>query len=107
MRTTAGKECKFYYADYYRGRNKQECRLVAGNRASEPWTPGMCQNCPVPGILQANACTNLLLEGRIVKTFLGLGRQMTVSAVCTKTLQDVDKPHVGCGQCHTNLDNFK
>ena len=28
MRTPAGTECPYYYADYYRGRSKQECRLI-------------------------------------------------------------------------------
>ena len=31
MRTPAGKECRFYYQDYNRGRNVQECRLIKAN----------------------------------------------------------------------------
>jgi hypothetical protein len=107
MRTPAGFDCKFFYADYYRGRNKQECRLVTSNPASEKWQPNLCRDCPVPGILKANACPHLVLEGKVVKTWAGLGRKVTAAAVCTKTLQDVAEPHVGCGQCHANLDSFK
>jgi hypothetical protein len=99
MRTPAGFECKFFYADYYRGRNKQECRLIAQNPASEKWTPGLCRDCPVPNIVRANACPHLVLEARVIKTWGGLGRRVAVSAACTKTLKDVPEPQVGCGQC--------
>ena len=29
MRTPAGKECQYFYGDYYRGRNQEECRLLS------------------------------------------------------------------------------
>jgi hypothetical protein len=61
----------------------------------------------VPKILLANACPHLVLEANVVKTWAGLGRKVAVGAVCTKTLQDVAEPQVGCGQCHANLENFK
>ncbi len=107
MRTPAGFECKFFYADYYRGRNKQECRLIDANPASERWTPGLCRDCPVPKIVRANACPHLVLEARVEKTLLGLGRRVAVTAACTKTLQDVAAPEVGCGHCHENLPTLK
>ena len=28
MKTPAGTECKYFYGDYYRGRNHEECRLL-------------------------------------------------------------------------------
>lgn len=107
MKTPAGFECKFFYADYYRGRNKEECRLINSNPASEKWTPGLCRDCPVPKIVQANACPHLVLEAKVAKTWAGLGRKVVVGAVCTKSLQEVAVPQVGCGQCHTNLDKFE
>lgn len=107
MHTPAGFECKHFYADYHRGRNTQECRLIERSAASERWTPDTCKHCPVPKILLANACPHLVLEARAEKTWAGFGRKVRVSALCTKSLQDVPEPQVGCGQCHANLDNFK
>jgi hypothetical protein len=98
--TPAGVECRYYYEDYFRGRERQECRLIALNPASEPWQPKLCYNCPVPGILRANACPNLVLEGRVEKRMLGLARRVTVAAVCSRYLVDVAEPRIGCGHCH-------
>ena len=100
MRTPAGFDCKFFYGDYYRGRNKQECRLIAHNPASEKWTPDLCAQCRVPKILLANACPNLVLEARVVKTWLGLRRRVVVTATCLRTQQSVAEPEIGCGHCH-------
>jgi len=98
--TPAGTECHYFYADYYRGRDSQECRLIAQNPRSEPWTPNLCKSCPVPGILRANACPNLVLEGRVERRLLGLSRRVAVLAVCSKYTVEVAVPHVGCGHCH-------
>jgi hypothetical protein len=100
MLTPAGVECRYYYADYYRGREHQECRLLAQNPHTAPWRPEDCRTCPVPGILRANACPHMVLEGRITKRFLRLVRTVVVSAVCTKYMVDVPEPHRGCGHCH-------
>ena len=106
MRTPAGTECRYFYANYFRGRNQQECRLIAANPASERWTPGLCRGCPVPKIQQTNACRHLVLDGRVTKTWGGLGRRVSVSATCTKTLEDVADPHIGCGHCHEELEKL-
>ncbi len=106
MKTPAGFDCKYYYADYYRGRNQQECRLVEGDRTSAKWTPGLCRDCPMPRILRANACRHLVLDGRVVKTWGGLGRKMIITASCTKTLADVARPEVGCGHCHEDAQSL-
>jgi len=98
--TPAGQECRYYYADYFRGRERQECRLIAQNPASEAWRPELCKGCPVPGILRANACRNMALEGQVKRGFLGLSRRVEVSAVCIKYLVAVPEPKVGCGHCH-------
>lgn len=99
MITPAGVECRYYYADYFRGRERQECRLIAQNPRSEPWRPELCSTCPVPGILRANASPHLVLEGTVKKRFLGLVRRVEVEAICSKHLTEVPEPHVGCGQC--------
>lgn len=100
MITPAGEECRYYYTDYYRGREKQECRLLAQNPDSEPWRPALCKHCPVPGILRANACLHLVLEGRVDKGFLGINSRVQITAVCSKYVVEVLQPAVGCGHCH-------
>jgi len=99
MRTPAGTECKFYYEDFHRGRSKQECRLIQRNPASEPWRPHLCKTCPVPAILRANACSNMVLEARVGRRW-GLLRQVKVQAFCLLTMEKVAEPMVGCGRCH-------
>jgi hypothetical protein len=99
MKTPAGKECRFYYEDYYRGRSNQECRLVKGSSRSLDWRPRDCSDCPVPDILQANGSPYLVLHGRIRSGFLGFNRRMEVSAFCSKHSVEIDEPHIGCPQC--------
>ncbi len=101
MRTPAGDECRYYYEDYYRGRSTQECRLIASNPRSRPWEPRLCARCPVPSILRANACPNMVLEGRVIRRWLGLVYRVEVYAVCTEYQVEVDDPYVGCGHCHS------
>ena len=100
MITPAGKECRYFYSDYFRGRKTEECRLLGRNVRSQAWTPDLCKTCPVPGILLANACPNLVLEGKVGRTLLGLRRKVAVTAACSKHLVEVLHPQVGCGHCH-------
>lgn len=102
MKTPSGKECRFYYEDYFRGREKQECRLLLKNPSGGRWKPNHCSTCPVTEILRQNACPTLLLEGRIEKTLFGLREQVKVYAVCTQKMVEVENPAVGCGECHTD-----
>ncbi len=100
MRTPAGTECRYYYEDFYRGHSTQECRLIGRNPRSEPWKPKLCARCPVPGILRANACPNMVLEARVVRRWLGLVHRVEVYAICTEHQVEVADPYVGCGHCH-------
>lgn len=106
MRTPAGSECKFYYEDFHRGRTKQECRLLQGNPASEPWRPQLCKTCPVPAILRANACANMVLQAWVGRRW-GLLRQVKVSAYCLLAKQEVTEPKVGCGRCHEAREGLR
>ena len=106
MKTPFGKECKYYYADYFRGKNTQECRLVQANPASASWKPALCQTCPVPDILMANACPNLALRGRVGKSMFGLLQKVQVEAACREYRVEVSNPQVGCGHCHEALDRI-
>ncbi len=58
MKTPAGSECKYFYGDYYRGRDHEECRLLGAQ-----WKPALCRTCPVPAIEMANACEFMRLRG--------------------------------------------
>lgn len=99
MRTPAGTECPFYYEDFFRGLQKQECRLLPP-AALHAWSPDLCARCRVPRIVLANACPHLVLEGRVVSGPLGIGRHMQITASCTQTLTAVSEPEIGCGHCH-------
>lgn len=74
---------------------------------SGQWDPSLCQKCPVPGIVRANACPHMVLELRVKSRLLGLSKQVEVSAVCTRSLEDVEEPHIGCGRCHIDMPEFE
>ena len=109
MQTPAGKECPHYYADFHRGKNTQECRLVKHNLDSKYWKPADCARCPVPDILRANASVDLRLQLTIRPLLMGLGRRLDVDATCIKHAVPIEDPFVGCPQCNAerpNLDAF-
>jgi hypothetical protein len=100
MRTPAGTECKFFFGEYYRGRNMEECRLIGKTPPPRHWTPDLCRMCPVPGIQRANACEHMELTGKVSPAFLIKKRQVQVTAFCHKSDRVVDNPYVGCDICH-------
>lgn len=100
MRTPYGKECPYFFGDYYRGRNHEECRLIGDQPAKHRWTSELCKTCPVPGIILANACENMKLQASIQSLPLGISKRMKIKAFCTLSGKVVSEPHIGCGQCH-------
>ena len=99
MKTPAGTECPYFYGNYFRGRNMEECRLLKA--AGERWTPDLCKTCPVPGISRANACEFLRLNPTVERPVSALfQRRVKISATCDKTHRSVAEPHIGCGECH-------
>lgn len=88
--------CRFYYEDYFRGRETMECRLPK-SRDSLRWQRSICDSCPVPGILRETNCPHLALEGTIRKKF-GLMERMEVFAICTKHMIQL-KDTANCPQC--------
>jgi hypothetical protein len=96
VKTSAGRECRYFYADYHRGRHHETCRLLEESEID--WEPGLCKTCPVPDILLANACPNMVLYGRIVRR-MGLWKRVRPLAVCMRTRRVVVEPKVGCGLC--------
>lgn len=99
MKTPYGKECKYYYADYFRGKSTEECRLILSNPSSAPWKPALCQACPVPDILEANGSANLVLRARVGKSMLGLLHKVEVTASCREHHVEIPNPKKGCEQC--------
>jgi hypothetical protein len=99
MKTPAGKECKFYYGDFYRGRSVQVCRLIERNPDSPPWRPNLCHTCPVPDILRANGAESLKLDARVVNKFFGLRQQVEVVGWCSECFSEVPNPLLGCPNC--------
>ena len=99
MRNPAGVECKYFYGDYFRGRNGEDCELLKS--ASIQWKPEYCTKCPVPSILMANACESMILTPRLTRSAVNFFKpQVVVSAYCQKTNRNVKEPHIGCGECH-------
>ena len=99
MRTPAGKECKFYYGDFHRGRNVQSCRLIERNPDSPPWRPSLCRTCPVPDILRANDSDTLKLDGKVVSKFFGLKQEVQVEGWCSQCFSAIPDPKLGCPNC--------
>lgn len=104
MKTPFGKECKYYYADYYRGKSTLECRLLQANPSSGSWKPALCQSCPVPDILMANGSPNLILRARVGRSMLGLLHKVKVTAYCREHDVEIQDPKMGCEQCRSRSE---
>lgn len=99
MKTPAGKECKYYYGDFHRGRSEEACRLIERNPDSPPWNSKLCFSCPVPDILRANASETLKLDGRVIKKLFGLKQEVQVEGWCSECFNVVPDPRRGCQFC--------
>ena len=100
MRTPIGAECPYYYGDFHRGRQIEECRLLGPGDGAHNWRSALCGRCPVPRFVLANACPDLRLHGQVAAGFLGLGRGMRITATCQRSGGPVERPEIGCGLCH-------
>ncbi len=102
MRTPAGVECPYFYGDYYRGRSREECRLLAASDPPQRWQPDLCRTCPVPAIRRANNCEHMHLRARVERSLRsGFRRRVRVEAYCEKSEGVVTEPEIGCGLCHS------
>jgi hypothetical protein len=102
MITPAGKECSFFFGDYHRGRNHEECRLLLDHKLD--WIQDFCQNCPIPGIQQANGCENLVFSPKIYRPLLILKQQIQIDTYCKKSNKRVKVPEIGCGECNPQFE---
>jgi hypothetical protein len=90
--------CLYFYGDYYRGKEKEECRLLAASPENDrPWKRSHCNSCPVPAILIASNSRDLALEAKIERKFLREQVEVTF-AVCAKHMLELSDPLV-CPQC--------
>jgi hypothetical protein len=100
MRTPAGKECSYFYGNYFRGRSDEECRLLGSASPPLVWKREFCNTCPVPAIQLANSCPHMVLIPKLVRK-IPLGKQeVRVQTFCRKTERSGFDPHIGCGVCH-------
>ncbi|GJQ51840.1 MAG: hypothetical protein HKUEN02_06870 [Anaerolineaceae bacterium] len=99
MKNPYSVECPYFYGDYFRGKNVEECRLL--KTSGERWTRDLCKTCPVPEISRANACVHMRLRGKVARPFsAAFMRRMQIYAYCDKVKKPVAEPRVGCGECH-------
>ena len=96
MRTPAGKECRYYFQDFHRGRNIQQCRLIRENPESESWKAVDCARCQVPNILNANASPELRLQLGVRSALLGMRRVLELRAWCRDKEIPVAVAYTGC-----------
>lgn len=100
MQTPFGQECRYFYGDYYRGREFEECRALTSPEDKALWTSKLCKDCAMPGILRNNACQNMMLSASVKQ---GLwAKKIQVEAWCSYTHQAVADPIRGCGACHNH-----
>lgn len=106
MKTPYGFECRWFYGNYFRGRDLEECRLLTAPSDRSRWKSNLCRTCPVPSIENANACQNMHLHATVSSGILGFGKHMQISASCTLSQGVVREPQLGCGKCHDLKDLF-
>jgi len=98
--------CRYFYGDYHRGNNKEECRLLAASPGNErPWRRGHCNSCPVPELTRETNCRDLLLEAEVQKRFLS-ERVVVTFSVCAKHLIDLDDP-LHCPECAKEWESIR
>jgi hypothetical protein len=90
--------CRYFYGDYFRGKNVEACRLLEANPDNPiPWKRKHCDSCPVPAVLIASNSRHLELEGTVKRSFLRERVEITF-AVCTRHLEQLADP-LHCPAC--------
>jgi hypothetical protein len=90
--------CRYFYGDYFRGKNQEECRLIAANPSnSRDWKRSLCDRCPVPKLLIDTNCQELLLEAEVKRSFLRDQVEVTF-AICAKHKLELSDPRT-CPEC--------
>lgn len=95
--------CRYFYGDYFRGKNFEECRLLAENPNSQrPWRRQLCNSCPIPETLIASNSRDLALEAEVKRKFLR-DQVVITFAVCTRHMLELDDPRQ-CPKCAAEQD---
>lgn len=90
--------CRYFYGDYHRGSNREECRLLGASPENQiPWKRSHCDTCPVPEILIASNSRDLLLEAAVRRRLLRERVEITF-AICAKHMLELENP-LHCPQC--------
>jgi hypothetical protein len=90
--------CRYFYGDYFRGKEVEECRLLAANAKNQrPWRRSLCDSCPVPEVVISSNCRHLLLEAEVGRAWLRDRVQITFAA-CQKHMQELADAHF-CPEC--------
>lgn len=90
--------CRYFYGDYHRGKNKESCRLLeASPDNTRPWKRAHCNTCPVPELIIASNTRDLALEAKVERRFLSERVEVTF-AVCTRHMEQLADPRY-CPQC--------
>jgi len=90
--------CRYFYGDYFRGKNKEACRLLEASPNNERiWRRSLCNSCPVPALLITSNSRDLLLEAEIKRKFLREQVEVTF-AICSKHMLELVNPQV-CPEC--------
>jgi hypothetical protein len=91
-------DCKYFYGDYFRGRNDEECRLLdASPNNKRPWKRKHCDTCPVPELVRTTTSRALALEAAVTRHLLRERVEVTF-AVCTEHMLELDDP-AHCPAC--------
>ena len=98
MPTRKPVNCRYFYGDYHRGANREECRLLEANRDNPiPWKRSHCDSCPVPELIIASNTRDLELEAEVRRSFLR--ERVTVTfALCTRHMVELEDPR-RCPRC--------
>lgn len=90
--------CRYFYGDYFRGKNVEACRLLEANPDNPiPWRRKLCDSCPVPAVLISSNCRDLGLEGTVKRSLLRERVEITF-AVCTRHMEQLADPLL-CPAC--------
>jgi hypothetical protein len=90
--------CRYFYGDYHRGKNKESCRLLESSPDNtRRLRRALCNTCPVPELIIASNTRDLALEAKIQRKFFSERVEVTF-AVCTRHMEELDDPHY-CPKC--------
>lgn len=90
--------CRYFYGDYHRGKNLEECRLIKSTHGdARPWKRKLCDSCPVPELIITSNSRDLILEAEVKRSFFREHVEVTFS-VCGKHMTELSDGK-NCPQC--------